>query len=139
MKYSLLLLLFVKLAHATPEMTFSTRLSSGLSIAGNKCKGNEITQAEIDHQFADYLCTPSEWLIAVDYINRCSEVKGWCTEIEMMPITGKLKRSLSIKSNSYSFFNIIPTIPVSPETRWILKRHWVRVSIDGETTVVHKY
>jgi hypothetical protein len=120
-------------------MTFSTRLSSGLSIAGNKCKGNEITQAEIDHQLADYLCTPSEWLIAVDNINRCSEVKGWCTEIEMLPITGKLKRSLSIKSDLYSFYNLIPTVPVSPETRWILKRHWVRVSIYGETTVVQKY
>ena len=139
MKFSLLLLLFVKLAHATPEMTFSTRLSSGLSIAGNKCIGNEITQAELNHQLGDYLCTPSEWLIAVDYINRCSEVKGWCTEIEMLPITGKLIKSLSIKSNLYSFYNIIPTIPVSPETRWILRRHWVRVSIDGETTVVHKY
>jgi hypothetical protein len=139
MKSFLIFLFFVKLAHATPEMTFSTRLSSGLSIAGNKCKGNEITQAELNHHLGDYLCTRNEWLISVDYINRCSEVKGWCTEIEMLPITGKLKRYLSIKSDLYTFYNIIPTVPVSPETRWILRRHWVRVSIDGETTVVKKY
>jgi hypothetical protein len=139
MKLFLLLLFFIKFAHASPDVSFSTRLSSGLSIDGNKCKGYEITQAEINHQMADFRCTRKEWLIVVDHINRCSEEKGWCTEIEMLPVTGKLKRSSQKKSNFYSFYNIIPTIPVSPQIRWILKRHWVRVSLSGETIVVHKY
>ncbi len=88
-----------------------------------------MTVAQMKGQWAEYKCTSREWLVSVDQIN---------SEIVSTPFTVKLNKSLVRKSDYYLYYNIIPTIPVSSQARWVLKRHLVRVSPSGEFNVVHK-
>lgn len=114
MKFFLLLLfLVIKLAHASNKINFS----------GHQCQGDEAAVAKMNGKWADYTCPMKEWLI---------EIEGSSLFI------GKLKLSSTKHSELYNYYNIIPTIPVGPEIRWILKQHWARVSSDGEILVVHK-
>lgn len=138
MKFFLLLvLLIIKLAHAQSDDRFATRLTSKLSISGHQCLGGEVAIAQMSGEWSDYKCSAREWLITVDNLNYCSE-EGYCTEIAVGPFIAKLKRSPLKKSEFYIYHKIVPTIPVSPEVRWILRQHWLRVSLNGEIIIVRK-
>jgi hypothetical protein len=114
MKFFLLILFLVtKLAHSSDQITFS----------GYQCEGDEMTAARLEGKWADYSCSRKEWFIQIE---------------SYAPFIGKLKISAEKNSEFYTYYNIVPTIPVGPEIRWILRQHWVRVSPDGVITVVHK-
>ena len=111
--YLLLLFLVVKFAHASDQINFT----------GHQCEGDEITAAALEGKWADYSCSMKEWFIQVE---------------SYAPFFGKLKISSVRNSDHYTYYNIVPTIPVGSEIRWILRQNWVRVSPDGEIIVVHK-
>jgi hypothetical protein len=130
MKSSVLLFFFFfNFAHAYTDVTFAERISAKFIISGYKCMGDEFTVAKMFGRWADYKCTSKEWLIAIDPDE--SENAGNF-------ITVKLKENQVRKSEFYSYYNIIPTMPIDPKARWLLKRHLVRFSPDGEIKIVNK-
>ncbi len=112
MKTFLLLIFFITSAQASPE------------ISVQKCLGDEFTAAKLNGLWADYRCQSKEWLITINSPN--------------IPFVGKLKISPSKSTEFFDYYNIIPTIPVAPQIRWILRQYQVQISINGEILVVHK-
>jgi hypothetical protein len=122
---------------AQMDERFQTRLTSRLAIAGHFCSGDEVTVGKDFGTYMDVRCTNQEWMIYVDNINRCSQ--GKCTEIEVLPFTAKLKFKKHVISDQYRFYAIIPTMPVGPEVRWILRNHHLRADMSGSILVLrHK-
>lgn len=116
MKYGLLLLLLaLKVLHAQASDSFSTQLKSKIWVAGEACVSAEM--------LGDYRCLPGEWILHVG------------DEAEE-PIIGKLKKSLIHSNSEFEYYQIIPTVPINAEKRFILRSHQLRVSLSGETQVV---
>jgi hypothetical protein len=133
----LVVLLFLPLKLlAQMDERFHTRLTSKLAISGQECAGNEVTVGEDRGTYLEVGCTRKEWMIYVDNINSC--IHDACTEIEVLPVTARLKFRAHLPSAQYRYFSIIPTMPVSPEVRWILRRHHLKVDLNGSIQVSKK-
>ena len=138
MKYFFLVLFFllIKVVHAFPDERFHTRLSDSLSISGIKCVGSEITVGELQGEWSDFICQHGEWLMTVDNFNRC--INDVCTEAYVAPVIVKLVLLPHTITDEETYYSILPTIPVDPETRWILRRHWVKFTLSGAGEVTAK-
>lgn len=97
--------------------------SNELVISGQQCLGQEVTEAKMDGEWIKFTCPNEEWLIEIASIT---------------PFIAKLNLSTVKSSELYTYYNIVPSIPVDPKVRWILRQHWVRAYQNGEIEVVHK-
>jgi hypothetical protein len=79
-----------------------------LSISGTQCEGHELVQ--------DYQCLPNEWLIS--FHKRCQD--GYCDESASTSFIAKLF------AISDDHFSIRSRMPVSAETRWVLRQYGVK-------------
>lgn len=121
---------------AQMDRRFQSRLSPKLAISGYHCEGSEVTVGIDRGAYLDVACTDKEWMIFVDNVNRC--VEDACTEIEVLPITARLKFKPHLPSAEYRSYSIVPTMPVGPEVRWILRRHHLKVDMNGAIEVQKK-
>ncbi|MBA2405747.1 MAG: hypothetical protein H0V66_13300 [Bdellovibrionales bacterium] len=118
--FLLLLFLVIKISPAFSDEHFSSPI-----MLGQKCQGDEAAAAEISGQWADYHCADQEWMFRL------------ANERAESPFFGKLVVSNLKKSDYFSYYKIVPTIPVGPEIRWILRRYLVRISLNGEMDVIY--
>ena len=92
-------------------------------ISGQQCMGQEVTEASMNGEWTSFTCPREEWLIEIQ---------------NTTPFIAKLNLSTVKRSEIYTYYNIVPSIPVEAKVRWILRQHLVRVYQDGEIGVVHK-
>lgn len=69
--------------NVAPPVSFSTRLSSTLLIAGDKCLGGETSQ----NNGQVITCNAGQYLVTIDNINTCDSA-GRCTQVGVFPIIG---------------------------------------------------
>lgn len=109
---------------------FSTRLTNNLLISGERCEGNETA----DFGGENFTCNKGNWLIVVDNINSCTP--DGCTDVMVQPTIATLQASSADQLTT--FFDIVPTIPVNPETERILNSVFVRERTNEEPIVIFK-
>lgn len=116
MKFSLLLLLLaLKILNAQATDTFATELRAKVWVAGEECT-SPVT-------VSGYTCLAGEWMLHVG------------GEFES-PIIGKLQKSKLHSNAEYDSYQIIPTIPIDAEKRFVLRSYQLQVSLSGEAHVV---
>jgi hypothetical protein len=116
MKYFLLVsLLIFKIAHSS---TYTDPV-----LETYECDGSEVTVSTNLGEWTEYSCNTREWLIRIN---------------EKIPFTVRLEMKRGKMPDEFNYFRMIPTIPVDPMTRWILRRHWFRVSLGGQVEIVPK-
>lgn len=87
------------------------------------CVGNEVAIAVDQGKWGEYSCNGGEWFMRIN---------------EQNPFTIRLEKSREHDSDGLALYNMVPTIPVNPKTRWILKRHWFRGSFSGHFEIIPK-
>lgn len=115
MKYGLVFFTFLLSFTTYASDTFSTQLKSKIWVMGEAC----VLPVEIE----SYRCLPGEWILHVG-------------DETQAPIIGKLKKSKLHSNSEFAYYQIIPTIPINAEKRFVLRSHQLRVSLSGEAQVV---
>lgn len=116
-------------AFPTP-LSFNTRISPTLLIAGIRCRGGETT--EYNNQ--TYTCLTDQYLITLDYLNTCG-VDGGCTEIFVPPIVGALKRA-GIEDPDFAIWDMSAVSPVIETQDQLLKSYRVKSDELGNGVVI---
>lgn len=110
---------------------FATRVSPTLAVSGSRCEGSETTTSG----GTTYNCQRDQWLISIDDVNTCTPA-GACTEIGVIPFVAELDRTDRVSIPEYTFFEIDPISPVTPQQVAIINDIWVRFDLNSDKAEV---